>query len=292
MADYFTPANIFQGRGSAESPGTGAAVGDALIINPLGNVGVDYMPNGVEPVAGPVGGINHKSIGILSSDSTGDSDKEQPAAFLQAFQRMGANASQFKIDVQGGDPITIPQAAYAGPMASGNFYVEASDVGFGPGQIPPDPTGWSEPILRPHVAAFVRDASHCRGVVSQLAGDQPAGQTNSGIPSVQVFVVQNAPLWSNWCLVVDGHPMTVLFPHVDGAGAALDVRRPRDIWAQVVMPELQRRIAQGDPLPMPRDAGGGTTLNRGYISRLNYVSYARLGTYDPQTVGTPLYRPS
>ncbi len=43
MADFFTPANLLQGRGSAESPGTGAAVGDVPILNLLGNSGVDYM---------------------------------------------------------------------------------------------------------------------------------------------------------------------------------------------------------------------------------------------------------
>ena len=290
MADFFTPANIFQGRGSAESPGTGAAVGDIPILNLLGVDGVDYMPNGIEsPVAG---GINHKSIGVMSSDATGDSTKEQPAAFLQAFQRMGANAGSFRISVQGGDAIVIPQCAYAGPPASGSFFVTPSDIGNGPGQVPFDPTGWTEPILRPHVSAFVRDASHCRGVVSQLSGSEDSPQMNSAFPGVQVVLVDSAPVWSEWALVVDGHAQTVLFRHEDGQGAPIDVRRPRDIWEQVVVPQLQKRIGQDNPLPFLRDAGTPTTLNRGFISRLNYVSYARFGLYDSSTQTRGIFQPS
>ena len=290
MSDYFVPSNIFQGRGSAESPGTGRAVGDTAITSSVGAAGVDYMPNGIEPGPATAGGINHKSIGVLASDSTGDSDKEQPAAFLEAFQRMGANASQFRLGVQGGAPVVVPQCAFAGPSASGNFYVAPADIGGGPGQIPGDSAGWTLPVLRPHVSVFVRDASHCRGVVSQLGGSTDAGATNSASPSVQVFVVDGAPKWSSWALVVDGHAQTVIFPHVTAAGT-IDVRRPRDIWAKLIVPELQRRIAQAEPLPLYRDAGFGTLVTRGYISRLNYVSYARFGAFDSQTPTVPVFVP-
>ncbi len=280
MADFFTPANILQGRGAAESPGTGPALGDTP-LTPFGaTIGVDYLPNDTESVIAPVGGINHKSIGVMSSDSTGDSDKEQPVAFLESFQRMGANAGAFRISVQGGAEIVIDQAAYAGPMASGNFYVAASDIGVGPGQIPNDTKLWTEPIMRPHVSVFVRDASHCRGVVSQLDGSATAGQMNALVPSIQVFSCVTVPVYSTWCIVVDGHAQAVLFRHVNGAGDPIDVRRPRDIWAQVVMPQLQKSIAQAAPFDLQRGAGAGTTVNRGFISRLNYVSYARFFEYD------------
>jgi len=276
MTDFFVPSNIYQGRGAAESPGTGLAVGDAVFNNPLGGAGVDYLPNDSEPGIAPAGGINHMSIGILATDATGDSTKEQPAAMLEAFQRMGAGGGQTRINVPGGAAIELPQCCYAGPPAAGTFYIAPADVGAGPGQIPPSPLGWTEPILRPHPSVFVRDSSHCRGVVSQLDSGQDAGATNAAFPAVQVFVVTSAPVYSRWCLLIDGSAQTVLFRHVDGAGNPLDVRRPRDIWAQVVVPELQRRIAQNEPMPIYKDAGAGTLVIRGYISRLNYVSYARL----------------
>lgn len=290
MADFFTPANIFQGRGSAESAGTGTALGDIPVLNLLGVDGVDFMPNGTQSPA--VGGINHQSLGILSTDATGDNPKEQPVAFLEAFQRMGANGGQFRISVQGGDEIVIPQCAYAAPGAAGTFFIAPSDVGAGPGQVPPDPTAWSAPILRPHVSAFVRDASHCRGVVSQLSGGEVAGQTNAPFPSVQVVVVNSVPVWSEWALVIDGGAQTVLFRHENGNGDAIDVRRPRDIWEQVVVPQLQKRIGQDDPLPLLRDAGVPTTANRGFISRLNYVSYARFGFFDTGVDLQPLFNPA
>lgn len=291
MADYFVPANLFQGRGAAESPGTGAALGDLPLV-PFGpTIGVDYLPNSIEAAAGPGGGINHKSIGVVASDTTGDSDKEQPAAFLEAFLRMGANAGAFRISVQGGDELVIDQCAYAGPMASGNYYVAPSDIGVGPGQIPSDPTLWTEPILRPHVAVFVRDASHCRGVVSQLSGEDGAGQTNSAFPAVQVWQAVSAPLYSTWCIVIDGHAQSVIFPHVDGSGTQIDVRRPRDIWAQVVVPVLQRSINQADPFVLNRDSGGNL-IKRGLISRMNYTSYGRFFAYDPNTVLIPVFNPA
>ena len=286
MADYFTPSNIFQGRGAGESAGTGAAVGDQTLVNLTGAPGVDYMPNGSELAAGAVGGINHKSIGILSSESEGDSDKEQPFAMLQAFQKMGANAGSFRITVPGAADLVIDQCAYAAPGANGIFYVSPSDVGLSPGQIPPFTPGWTKPILAPHPSAFVRDASHCRGVVSQLDGSTAAVPTNSGTPGVAVLSVDSQPVWSAWCLVIDGHAMSVIFPHVDGKGDAIDVRRPRDIWAQIIVPELQRRIAQAEPFPLYKDAGAPTLLNRGFVSRLNYVSFARFGYFDSTTTLT------
>lgn len=295
MADFFVPANIFQGRGSGESPGTGLALGDQPLTNFLGFIGVDYMPNSSEAAFGPVGGINHKSIGVLATDATGDSDKEQPAAFLEAFERMGANAAQFRITVPGASEIVIDQCAFAGPMASGSYYIAPSDVGNGPGQIPGGAGGsvnWTSPILRPHVSVFVRDASHIRGVVSQINGADVVGQTNQNPSAVQVFAVDTVPRFSNWTLVVDGHAMSVIFLHVDGNGVAIDVRRPRDIYEQIVVPELTRRIAQAEPMPLWKDAGAGNVVSRGFISRLNYVSYARFGFFDTTTIVRPIENPA
>jgi len=286
MADYFVPANIFQGRGAAESGGVGAAIGDVPVVNFLGFPGVDFRPS-----EDSAGGINHMSVGVMASDADGDSDKEQPAAFLDAFLRMGANASQFVIPQQGGEPLLIPQACYAGPMASGSFFISPSDVGTGPGQVNPNPTFWSREILAPHPAVFVRSPSHCRGISSQLGGGEDAGQTNSGNPAVEVFTVDTAPQWSQWVLVIDGAAQTVIFPHFTSAGP-LDLRRPRDIWEQIVMPEIQRRLAQADPLPLYKSAGGPTVVQRGFISRLNYVSYARFSNFDPTVQITPLFVPA
>jgi len=292
MTDFFVPSNIYQGRGAAESPGTGLAVGDAVFNNPLGGAGVDYLPNDSEPGIAPAGGINHMSIGVLATDASGDSTKEQPAAMLEAFQRMGAGGGLTRLAVQGGEPIELSQCCYAGPTANGAFYIAPADVGAGPGQVPPVPLSWTKPILTPHPSVFVRDSSHCRGVVSQLDAGTDAGVTNAAFPAVQVFIVTNAPTFSRWCLLIDGSAQTVLFPHVDGAGNPVDVRRPRDIWVRVIVPELQRRIAQGEPLPVYKDAGGGTLVVRGYISRLNYVSYARFADYDAATVLVPLFVPA
>ena len=105
-----------------------------------------------------------------------------------------------------------------------------------------------------------------------------------------MFVVNQAPVFSRWCLVIDGSAQTVLFGHVDGEGNPIDVRRPRDIWNRVVVPELQRRIAQNEPMPIYKDAGFGTLVARGYISRLNYVSYARLAEIVGAQI-SPLYSP-
>ena len=292
MADFFVPANLFQGRGAAESPGTGAAVGDGVSLNPVGLGGYDYTPNQSEPPpggGGPVGGINHMSLGVLAREANGDSDKEQPAAFLEAFKRIGAGGGLARISVAGGDDVEIPQCAYAAPMASGSVFCLPSDKGSGPGQIPPVTSGWSAVNIAPHPSVFIRDASHCRGVVSQL----DAGTDAAEIPqAIMCYTVDSPPFYSLWCLLIDGAPQTVLFPHIVGDGTIagstpIDVRRPRDIWSRVIVPEIQRRIAQAAPFQVLRDAGGGTLVSRGYISRLNYVSYARFIGYDSLTSVTP-----
>jgi len=270
MADFFVPSNLFQGRGSAESPGTGSALGDTMAAAWSGS-GADYNP--AEDAS--LGGINHMSLGVMASESTGDSSKEQPAAFLRAFLEMGANGGQYTINVQGGSPIVIEQCAYAAPSADGFFWCGTSDIGTGPGQIDPNPLLWSADMFRPHPRTFMRSPSHARGVVSQLLLED-ANEIAGGFPGVNVWVVQSAPVWSKWVLVIDGAAHTVIFPHP----VASDIRRPRDVYSQVVVPALQKAISQGSPMEVWRDAGAGTLVNRGYLSRLNFVQYARFVSFN------------
>jgi len=274
MADFFVPANLFQGQACAESPGVGAAIGDIAIMNILGFPGIDWAPTNVQDD----GGINHMSLGVLASK--------------EAFLRLGAGAVKVLIPVQGAQPVVIDQCCYAAPMASGNFYILPNDVGFGPGQVQTDPAFWSRAVLRPHPSVFVRNATFNRGVASALPGPTEAGQTNTASPSVEVWTVDTQPQWSAWCLIVDGQAQSVIFDHVDARGNRVDVRRPRDIYQQIVVPELNRRIAQKEPLPLYAPDADGNLVQRGFISRLQYVSYARFQLFNPGTQRTPLFIPS
>jgi len=288
MADYFVPANLFQGQACAESPGVGAAIGDIAIMNILGFPGIDWAPTNVQDD----GGINHMSLGVLASQDDGDDATQQPAAFKEAFLRLGAGSGRVVIPVQGAEPVVIDQCCYAAPMASGNFYILPNDVGFGPGQVQNNPAFWSRAVLRPHPAVFVRNPSFNRGLASALPGDTQAGQTNDASPCVEVWTVDTQPEWSVWCLIVDGQAQSVIFDHVDARGNRVDVRRPRDIYQQIVAPELSRRIAQKEPLPLYAPDVDGNLVQRGFISRLQYVSYARFQAYSNGTQRTPLFIPS
>ena len=275
---------MFQGRGAAESPGTGTALGD--ILEPAwSGPGADLIPASDVLAAG---GINHMSMGVMAPDSTGDSSKEQPAAMLEAFLKMNANGGQYTINVQGGSPIVIEQACYAAPSASGFFFVSSSDVGNQPGQVAPQTALWSAAMMAPHPRVFIRSPSHTRGVASQYDAGQDANAIGGGFPGVNVWVVNSAPEYSVWVLIIDGAAHTVIFPHPAGS----DIRRPRDAWAQVVVPELQRAVGQSNAFELKRDAGAGTLVSRGWLSRLNFTQYARFSGFDSGTSVSLLYVPS
>lgn len=288
MADFFVPSNMFQGRDAAESPGAGAALGDTFVPRPFGGSGGDLWPNVIEDGTGLLGGINHKSFGIMASDSTGDSSKEQPAAMLEAFQRMGANAGRTVINVQGGSPVTVNQCCFTAPNAAGIFFVPSSDVGNGPGQVSPAPALWSKAMLDPHPVTFFRSPTYCRMVRSQLSDSEDAAEIGGFFPGVQVFAADGAPTYSEWVVVVDGHATRMIFTHPTGS----TLLRPRDIWNQVIVKEIARSNNQADPYPILADAGAGTLVNRGYTSRLSYISYARFIGYDRDVNLTPLFIPS
>jgi hypothetical protein len=280
MAQFFTSANLFQGRGAAESPGAGVALGDGLEADPSG-LGADLFPS----LGGILGGVNHKSIGIFSDESTGDSDKEQPAAFLDALVRMETGAARTVIQRPGLSPLVLSQCCFAGPNAAGAIYIAPSDVGTGAGQVNPDPLLRNISQLQQHPTTFVRSSMNVRGLVSQIDGGSTVETIANG---TIVYQMLNAPTYSSWTLVIDGSAQQVIFPHPAGS----DIRRPRDMWEEVIVPELQRQNSNGSPFPLWRDAGAGTLVNRGYTTRLGYCQYARYGGSDAKFEEVPTRPPN
>jgi hypothetical protein len=280
MAQFFTSANVYQGRGAAESGGAGIALGDILEANAAGN-GADAVPS-FQPM---IGGVNHKSIGVFADESTGDNTKAQPAAFLKATLQAQTGAARFVVQRPGLSPLVIDQCCYAGPSASGNVLIAPSDVGTGPGQVNPIPQLQKITQLQQFPRVFLRSSANIRGIVSQISADEQAG-TIGALDGPVVYSVDDAPKYSIWVLIIDGSAQQLIFPHPAGS----DFRRPADIWARVVVPEIQRRNSNADPFPVWRDAGGASLINRGYVTRLAYVQYARLAGYDPAVTLTPIGR--
>jgi hypothetical protein len=270
MAQFFVSANIYQGRGAAESPGAGIALGDTFEANGTGQGG-DAVPS-ESPI---LGGVNHKSIGVFADEATGDSSKEQPAAFLAATLQAQTGAARTVIQRPGLAPLVLDQCCYAGPSASGLVIVAPSDVGTGPGQVNPNPALWNITQVQQFPRVFVRSSMNVRGIVSQLGASDEAGTFGEAEGPIAA-VANGIPKYSVWVLAIDGAAQTVIFPHPAGS----DIRRPHEIWARVVVPEIQRANSNAQPFPVYRDAGAGTLVNRGFVTRFSYIQYARFAGYD------------
>lgn len=281
MTQFFTSSNIMQGRGAAESPGSGVALGDTLIINGA-NTGGDLVPS----IGGIVGGVNHKSCGVFADEADGDSEKQQPAAFLATLVRMQTGASRTVINRAGLSPIVLPQCCAGLPNAAGTFLAAPSDIGAGAGQINPDSDLWNISQLEQYPSVFVRSSMNVRALLSQLDGDTGA-EDITGADGVEVFTVDEKPTYSLWVVDIDGQSQTILTPHPASVG---DIRRARDAWSEVLVPLIQQANSNSAPFPLWRDAGAGTLLNRGYVTRLSYIQYARHAGFGPDVRLTPVRR--
>lgn len=268
MVQFITPASINMGQTSGESPGVTAGPGifDPVPLSPFTHMTcglyadstrVDEGPDGITRVDNPI---------------------QQPRALYESLFLCNARGSG---ELTVGNPdvkqIQIPGVSFTGPMASGTIVIAPDDVGISPGDIPPTKDLLSIDSMSLHPAVFYRKSARVRAVWSQQDG-QPLAAINDPAPGIgaEVLVMDEQPAFSAWVLNVDSTSMRVIVQHPLGS----DLRRPRDIWEGVWMPAIVRSNSNFQPLEVfelvdlpPPD--GMTLAIRGYLTRLEFISYAR-----------------
>jgi hypothetical protein len=159
---------------------------------------------------------------------------------LRNMGAQGDGRTNIGVLLNGSTP-NLVLAGAAFPRADNNYYVLTADIGLGAGQIPAagDEANYTAAKFNNHPCAFLPKASQIRGLqfpvrfpVVQNAITNPeaiGAVTDSG---VRVYTVVRAPTHSRWLLEIDGAPMDVIIAHP----ANSDLRRPRDIFNQVLAP--------------------------------------------------------
>lgn len=146
--------------------------------------------------------------------------------------------------------LVVNGCALAFPAASGSIILTSADIGTGFGQVPPDRALWQASQMNAHPSVFVRFPEWIRGVlpaepaVNQNLEPLSGPDDPNEIDPVALFTVARRPTHSTWELMFDGVLIEVTVPH-----GSLDVRRPRDIYQQILLKYLAADGAAGSPLP-------------------------------------------
>lgn len=167
-----------------------------------------------------------------------------------------------------GNGITLPNGqrmvgcAYAAIGPEGTVWIDPSDLG---DTIPTSVANNTADRFRQHPTVFytVKGVSTIQGTSVRAFGG-PISQTLARQP-IGISVLTDETLYSTWLFVIDGNPIVARISH-NGA----DLRRPRDIWSDIIAPAVAR--SSGNNNRLTTYAGIEPV---GTIGRLGYLDYAR-----------------
>jgi hypothetical protein len=184
-----------------------------------------------------------------------------------ARQTLGATA--------GGTSLYAYDCNLATFSPEGLLFIDPSDIGNGPDQIPGAVQDNTAARLRCHPSTFLRRADYVRHLTRQLTDHYPIGQLNQLSP-LTFAIVGSAPTYSRWLISVDGCPYVVQIGH-----GTRDLRRPRDVWNELWVPLLQSSQSNYLPISLLGYDGVQTGIVT-VLSRLRYLDYARMLGCDGQ----------
>lgn len=176
------------------------------------------------------------------ADSALDSLPSVEDLAARTFKKIKAQGKGLLVlATNGNTTISIPGAAAA--FGWRNPFIIAADIGNGFGQVPANVANRTAATFAPHPRAFIRSSDR----LYQLRLLQPnpainAPAIDSDTILLPLLVGGSRPTHSLWRVLIKGNTADVIFSH-----GTLDVRRPRDIWRQVIMP----MIAKGGSSPVP-----------------------------------------
>lgn len=257
----------------------------------------------VSPVAGEVSPVPYAPFSFATGMYPGDTSRalpgqppdtvgQQPAAMLDALQKLNARGGVYEIDT-GGEPIEISRATFAtvllieargpGQSIEGAVFIDPSDIGNGPAQFPNDATQLTADTVLTAPNVFIRPSARMRGVIS-LQDDTdltPMPVQNEVELPVSVEVVLDVPVYSGWTFMIDGQVTAGLIQHpLTSGGTPVPITRPRDVWNRVIVQAIQQANASDNVGSLQIYANTGSAVAaRGRITRLDQLDYARFGGF-------------
>lgn len=219
------------------------------------------------------------SLAAAGNFVSADDDAGRAVLALNTYRAVtyrsgAAQPVQGNVGASGGPafpPTTLAQDAvlldcvWSGVAPWGAVYVDASDVGVSSTErtrIPPDvPSNAAANYLR-YPAAFYRRPTFGRGVQLETPW---ADAITTGAGALTIYATPVDLAFSQWLFQLDGATFRVFIGHNGASG----LRRPADIWNQVIVPAMNRDT----PLELYELTGGGPVFV-GYLSRLEFLEYA------------------
>jgi hypothetical protein len=220
-------------------------------------------------------------LGCFANTADGDIPPDVPALLAREAARLAEpGAGQVQIGVQANNAaLKINGACGAYPRGDNNYYVLAGDVGNSDWQIPaPDPAGNTSAKFRNHPSVFIRAQSAIRGLHHPARYPYDVAPITSAPPDisgVQLRTVDRAPTHSRWLLRVDSELLDVVIAHPAGS----DIRRPRDIWNQVIVPTIGQAGGQSRPLALYDSKVEGAARTFHQLGTLHATPYIQGGTF-------------
>ena len=180
------------------------------------------------------------------------------------------SAARFQIGVDANsEPVFVEQCGFSAMDPSGVVYIRPEDIGPNALQIPAGMGDNTAAAFRAHPSVFYPSgkSQYVRAVTRQRTDAVAIAATGVDQP-IKIISVGTAPSESQWLVTIDGAPMIVTVPHPVGS----DLRRPKDIWAGVILPIITTGGAnQSDALyPTVSNSVGDAVL-----TRLEYADYWR-----------------
>lgn len=160
------------------------------------------------------------------------------------------------------DGTVILGAGYSGIGPDGTVTIDAADYGnsFPSNVTQNTPNAYAN---NPNVFYTQKGCSTLLGTVVRVPGGS-ISLANAHQP-VGIYSVSGPQLRSNWFFVIDGNPIVCTLAHAD-------LRRPRDIWNQIIAPAVERNSAGNNRLAT---IDPDTQAVNGTIGRLQYLDFAR-----------------
>jgi hypothetical protein len=154
-------------------------------------------------------------------------------------------------------------------------WIDPSDYGT---SIPTDVQNNTANNFRNHPSVFIRRAggAFTRAVTRRWRDERRIDIAATGSQPIGIAQQSNALVRSKWLVCIDGVASVVYIPHPGGA----DIRRPKDIWNQVIVPLIHNHSGNASRL-VTTDFFGNIV---GTETRWEFLSYARYLGDDAATV--------
>lgn len=218
-------------------------------------------------------------IGTFADDTEGDAPPEIfPLLSRTNREAFDAGGGRFRLGVGiGGVELFVFGAGLAYPRRDNTYFVHPTDIGTNPGQIPPSMASNLASTFRLHPSTFLRETSKIRGLRMrpELRIFEPITSATEPpfLPTIEAVV--RAPTMSRWLIIIDSTPIIIGVQHPAGS----DLRRPRDVWNQILSPALTDRntgtgfaagsVYVGYPTP-----SANTFVQTGLLREVSFIEYA------------------